>query len=92
MTLGTIPADAYRELGRAEMEYTQAQMQTGKLSQLLVTADHKRYWMVFAVRDERELRAILENFPLHRFFDYTVHPVQDMVAASAAGLVDPNLE
>ncbi len=92
MSLDSIPGDIYQELGRAEMTYTQAQIQAGKLSQLLVTADHRRYWMVFTVRDEHELRSILENFPLHRFFDYSIHPVQDMVAASAAGLVDPNLK
>ncbi|MGI9308452.1 MAG: muconolactone Delta-isomerase family protein [Gammaproteobacteria bacterium] len=92
MSLGTVPPDAYQELGHAEMEYTQEQMAAGKLTQLLVTKDHKRYWMVFAVRDEGELRAVLEGFPLHRFFDYSIHPVVDMVAASAAGVTDPNLD
>jgi muconolactone delta-isomerase len=91
MSLGNIPSDVYQELGRAEMEYTQDQMAAGKLTQLLVTTDHKRYWMIFAVNDEEELRSILEGFPLHRFFDYSIHSVADMVAASAAGVTDPNL-
>jgi muconolactone delta-isomerase len=92
MSLAKVPGDKYQELGRAEMEYTQQQMEAGKLTQLLVTTDHKRYWLVFAVSDEEELRSVLEGFPLHRYFDYTVHSVLDMVAASAAGVTDPNLD
>jgi len=92
MSLGPIPPDVYQERGRAEMEYTQDQMAAGKLTQLLVTTDHKRYWMVFAVKDEKELRSVLEGFPLHDFFDYKINPVADMVAASAAGVKDPNLK
>ena len=91
MRLAPVPADVYQESGRAEMEYTQAQMAAGKLTQLLVTEDHKKYWMVLAVSDEQELRSVLEGFPLYRFFDFTVHSVADMVAASAAGVTDPNL-
>jgi len=92
MSLEKIPGDVYQERGQAEMEYTQDQMAAGKLTQLLVTKDHKRYWMVFSVTDEDELRSILEGFPLHSFFDYSIHPVADMVAASASGVTDPNLE
>jgi muconolactone delta-isomerase len=92
MSLGEVPPDAYQELGRAEMEYTQAQMEAGKLTQLLVTNDHKKYWLVFAVKDEHELKSVLEGFPLHKYFDYSINPVLDMVAASAAGVTDPNLE
>jgi muconolactone delta-isomerase len=92
MALSPVSPDAYQELGRAEMEYTQEQMGAGKLTQLLVTRDHRRYWMVWAVEDEAELRALLEGFPLHAYFDYTIHPVADMVAASAAGVTDPNLD
>jgi muconolactone delta-isomerase len=92
MNLQAIPEDAYKELGRAETEYTQEQMAAGKLTQLLVTNDHRHYWMVFAVADAAELSSVLEGFPLHRFFDYVIHPVMDMVAASAAGLTDPNLD
>jgi len=92
MRLASIPEDAYQSLGRAEIEYTQEQMAAGKLAQLLVTKNHRQYWMVFAVDGEEELRSVLEGFPLHQFFDYTVHPVTDMVAASAAGLTDPNLD
>jgi muconolactone delta-isomerase len=91
MSLTPVPADVYQESGRAEMEYTQEQMAAGNLTQLLVTEDHRKYWMVFSVSDETELRSVLEGFPLYRFFDYTVHAVVDMVAASAAGLTDPNL-
>jgi len=92
MSLAKIPSSVYQEHGRAEMEYTQDQMATGKLTQLLVTTDHKRYWMVFAVTDEKELQSILEGFPLHSYFESTIHPVADMVAASASGVTDPNLE
>jgi len=92
MSLGTIPSDVYQEHGRAEMEYTQDQMAAGKLTQLLVTKDHKRYWMVFAVTDENELLSILEGFPLHSYFESDIHPVADMVAASASGVTDSNLE
>lgn len=92
MSLGEIPRDVYQERGRPEMEYTQDLMAAGKLTQLLVTADHKRYWMVFAVTDQDELQSILEGFPLHDFFDCSIHPVTDMVAASAAGVTDPNLK
>jgi len=92
MSLGKIPSDVYQELGRAEMEYTQDQMAAGKLTQLLVTTDHKRYWMVFAVTDEDELRSILKGFPLHSYFEAAIHPVADMVAASASGNTDPNLQ
>ena len=92
MTLQPVPEDAYQKLGRAEMEYTQVQMEAGKLAQLLVTTDHRRYWMVFAVADEAELRAVLEGFPLHAFFNYQINPVIDMVAATADGLTDPNLD
>ena len=91
MKLEKIPADAYQKLGRAEMEYTQAQMEAGKLTQLLVTTDHKRYWMVFAVEDKDELMSVLQGFPLHAYFDYTINPVLDMVAASTQGVTDPNL-
>jgi muconolactone delta-isomerase len=73
MSLGKIPSDVYQERGRAEMEYTQDQMAAGKLTQLLVTKDHKQYWMVFAVSDEAELHSILEGFPLHSFFDCSIH-------------------
>ena len=92
MQLQPVPPDAYQELGRAEMLYTQAQMEAGKLTQLLVTNDHRRYWLVFAVADETELKSILEGFPLHAFFEYSYHAVADMVAASKAGLTDPNLD
>jgi len=92
MSLRDIPADVYQELGRAEMEYTQQQMAAGKLTQLLVTSDHKRYWLVFAVSDEQELKTVLEGFPLYRFFDYKINSVLDMVAATAAGVTDPNLD
>jgi muconolactone delta-isomerase len=92
MNLQPVPEDAYKQLGRAETEYTQEQMAAGKLTQLLVTNDHRHYWMIFAVDDVAELHTILERFPLHRFFDYVIHPVMDMVAASAAGLTDPNLD
>jgi len=92
MQLQPVPPDAYQELGRAEMLYTQAQMEAGKLTQLLVTGDHRRYWMAFAVADEAELKAILEGFPLHAFFKYSYYSVVDMVAASKAGLTDPNLD
>ena len=92
MSLGTIPRDVYQKLGRKEMEYTRLQMTAGKLTQLLATDDYKRYWMVFAVADESELRSVLEGFPLHQYFAYAIHPVRDMVAASAAGITDPNLE
>jgi len=76
-------------LGKAEDEYTQLQMQRGKLTQLLVTEDHKRYWMVFAVADETELRNILENFPMHKYFNYKVNSVVDIVAMVAAGIKGP---
>jgi muconolactone delta-isomerase len=92
MSLAPVPEDAYQKLGKAETEYTQEQMAAGKLAQLLVTKDHRKYWMVFAVDGEQELRSVLEGFPLHQFFDYTIHPVTDMVAASAAGMTDPNLD
>jgi muconolactone delta-isomerase len=68
MTLDKVPPDAYQQLGRAEMEYTQDQMAAGRLTQLLVTNDHRRYCMVFAVTDEKELRFVLEGFPLHKYF------------------------
>lgn len=90
MQLDDIPDDAYRELGQAEIDYTQAQMANGKLTQLLVSTDHKQYWMVFAVRDEDELLEVLEGFPLHDYFEYTVHEVMDMVAATEAGLTEKN--
>ena len=48
--------------------------------------------MVFSVSGEKELKSILEGFPLHRYFDYSYHKVLDMVAASKMGLSDPNLE
>ena len=91
-TLQPVTPEAYKEKGRAEMEYTQKQMAAGKLTQLLVTSDHRRYWMVFAVADEAELCSIPEGFPLHVFFDYKINPVVDIVAASAAGVTDPNLD
>jgi muconolactone delta-isomerase len=92
MQLKPVPPDAYQELGRAEMLYTQVQMEQGKLAQLLVTKDHRRYWMVWAVEGENELKSLLEGFPLHAYFDYSYHEVTDMVAASKAGLTDPNLD
>ncbi len=92
MSLASVPEDAYQNLGKAEIEYTQEQMATGKLTQLLVTKDHRKYWMVFAVDGEHELRSVLEGFPLHPFFDYTIHSVTDMVAASTAGVTDPKLD
>ena len=92
MQLHPVPSEAYKEHGRAEMEYTQEQMANGKLAQLLVTKNHRKYWLVFAVADDAELKQVLEGFPLHAYFEYTVHPVIDMVAASAAGVTDPNLD
>ncbi len=91
MTLQPVTPEAYKEKGRAEMEYTQDQMAAGKLTQLLVTSDHRRYWVVFAVADEAELCSILEGLPLHAFFDYKINPVIDIVAASVAGVTGPNL-
>ena len=91
MTLKAVPPETYQLLGRAEVEYTQQQVACGKLTQLLVTEDHRRYWMVFSVSTEQELSSVLEGFPLYQFFDYKYHQVMDMVAASAAGLTDPNL-
>ena len=92
MTLGKIPPEVYQKLGKAETEYTQAQMAAGKLTQLLVTGDHKRYWLIFDVADKDELLDVLQGFPLHDYFDYTIHPCLDMVAASARGVTDPNLQ
>ena len=91
MTLRDIPPDVYQERGRAEMEYTQEQMAAGKLTQLLVTENHKRYWMIFAVDDAQELQTVLQGFPLHDYFDYKCHAVLDVVHASKAGVTDPNL-
>lgn len=92
MTLQAIPPETYQQLGHAEVKYTQQQMANGKLTQLLVTQDHRRYWMVFSVSGEQELTSVLQGFPLYQFFDYNYHQVMDMVAASAAGLTDPNLK
>lgn len=91
MELQAIPPDTYQRLGQAEIDYTRQQIETGKLCQLLVTEDHRRYWMVFAVETEEELLSILRGFPLYPFFDCRHHPVLDMVAASKAGFTDPNL-
>lgn len=91
MTLKAVPPETYQLLGRAEVEYTQQQMASGKLTQLLVTEDHRRYWMLFSVSTEQELKSVLQGFPLYQFFDYSYHQVMDMVAASKAGLTDPNL-
>lgn len=91
MTLKAVPPATYQRLGRAEVAYTQQQIANGKLRQLLVTPDHQRYWMVFAVSGEDQLKSILEGFPLYSFFDLSYTPVMDMVAASKAGLTDPNL-
>jgi muconolactone delta-isomerase len=91
MKLQAIPPETYQQLGRAEVEYTQQQMASGKLTQLLVTEDHCRYWMVLSVSCEQELNSVLLGFPLYQFFDYSYHQVMDMVAASEAGLTDPNL-
>jgi len=92
MGLKPVPPEVYQELGKAEVDYTQLQMSAGKLTQLLVTPDHKRYWMAWEVADEAELRERLEGFPLHAYFDYTVHSVIDMVEASRAGMTDPALD
>ena len=92
MTLRPVPPEAYKEKGRAEMEYTQEQMVRGKLTQLLTTNDHRRYWMVYAVDSQDELQDILNGFPLHDFFEYTIHPVTDIVAAAERGVTDPNLD
>jgi muconolactone delta-isomerase len=91
MTLKPVPADIYQQLGHAEIAYTKEQIDAGKLTQLLVTADHQRYWMLFAVTCEQQLKSILEGFPLYTFFDYSCTPVMDMVAAARAGLGDPNI-
>ena len=91
MKLLAVPPETYQQLGRAEVEYTQQQMACGKLTQLLVTQDHRRYWMVFTLSCEQELNSVLQGFPLYQFFDYSYHQVMDMVAASEAGLTDPNL-
>jgi muconolactone delta-isomerase len=92
MQLKPIPPDAYQELGHAEIEYTKEQIAAGRLTQLLVTNDHKRYWMVYAVGDEAELLAVLQGFPFHSYFDYSYYSVMDMVEASKAGMTDPNLD
>jgi muconolactone delta-isomerase len=91
MTLKAVPPETYQKLGRAEVEYTQQQMASGKLTQLLVTEDHRRYWMVFSLSCEQELHSVLQGFPLYHFFEYNYYQVMDMVAASEAGLTDPNL-
>ena len=92
MQLLPVPPDAYQELGHAEIEYTKDQIESGALTQLLVTDDHRKYWMIFVVSGEDELLRVLEGFPLHPFFDYTYFPVMDMVAAAKSGMTDPNLE
>jgi len=92
MSLKPVPPEVYQELGKAEVDYTQLQMANGKLTQLLVTNDHKRYWMVWDVEDELELNTLLQGFPLHDYFDYTINPVMDMVVASTAGMTDPALD
>jgi len=91
MQLKPVPPEVYQELGKAEVDYTQLQMNEGKLADLLVTPDHKRYWMVWSVADEAELMDCLQGFPLHDYFDYQVSAVLDMVAASKAGVTDPAL-
>ena len=91
MTLKAVPPEPCQQLGRAEVEYTQQQMTSGRLTQLLVTEDHRRYWMVFSVSCEQELNSVLQGFPLYQFFDYSYSQVMDMVAATKAGLTDPNL-
>ena len=66
-TLRPVPPDTYKEKGRAEMEYTQEQMTQGKLTQLLVTENHRNYWMVYAVEDAQELLEILNGFKRLKF-------------------------
>ncbi len=92
MGLKPVPSEVYQELGQAEVDYTQLQMNSGKLTQLLVTPDHKKYWMVWECVSQEELLSLLQGFPLHDYFDYTVHAVMDMVVASKAGMTDPALD
>ena len=91
MQLKPVPPEVYQELGKAEVEYTEQQMSAGKLTQLLVTHNHKRYWMAWSCEDEAELLRLLQGFPLYAYFDHTVHAVIDMVEASKAGMTDPAL-
>jgi len=92
MSLKSVPPEVYQELGKAEVDYTQVQMNEGKLTELLVTPDHRRYWMVWDVADSGELDTRLRGFPLYDYFDYTVHEVMDMVEASKVGMTDPALD
>ena len=69
MSLKPVQPEVYQELGKAEVDYTELQMNSNKLTQLLVTRDHKRYWMAWEVADEAGLRERLEGFPLRAYFD-----------------------
>jgi|GEM_PF-2211216 len=91
MQLKPLPPQVYQELGKAEVEYTEQQMNASKLTQLLVTHKHKRCWMASNCKDAEELHPLMQGFPLHAYFDYTVHPVIDMVEASKAGMTEPAL-
>jgi len=92
MTLKPIPPDVYQNKGHAEIQYTQEQMEAGILKDLMVTEDHKRYWLSFAVDSEQEFLDTLRGFPLYDYFDYSYHKVLDMKVQAAAGLTDPNLK
>ena len=91
MRLQPISPEDYQALGQAEIDYTKEQIDAGILQQLLVTEDHKQYWMIMAVDNEADLLSVLTGFPLHAYFDYRYYPVLDMVAAARAGVTDPNL-
>lgn len=91
MTLKPIPEDVYQARGQAEMDYTKEQMDKGILKDLMVTENHKQYWLSFCVDSEQDFLDCLKGFPLYDYFDYRYHKVLDMKVQSAAGLTDPNL-
>ncbi|WP_101760454.1 muconolactone Delta-isomerase family protein [Oceanicoccus sp. KOV_DT_Chl] len=92
MSLRPVPKEEYLAKGRLENEYTQQLMAQGIIQQFHVTQDHRQYWIVFSVDSEDMLITTLNKFPFYPYFDFQYHPVTDMVAAVADGMVDPNLE
>ncbi len=52
-----------------------AMMYEGKIVQYSVSLDRTRLWMIMIARDEHQVVDYLNEFPLSRFMDFTIHPL-----------------
>ncbi len=80
LQVGDVPATFYREHGAREIAYTQGHIQAGTIRELFMAKDRRTSFLLVSAREEGEVSALIEGFPLRPYLTATVHEVRDLGA------------